>query len=344
MVRRELDATNSPGMAAAIVKGDDLKWVGAFGVARIDDDVPVTVDTLFMLASVSKVVTSTAAMQLVESGKLVLDSDVNSLVGFSVRNPTFSSRAVTTRMLLTHSAGIYDPDADLEKPGDSAISLERYVRGCILPDGEFASGWADEEPGQLYDYSNTGVALLGYVVEKAAGVPFERFTKTNLFEPLGMTESEWHLKGLDESHIAMPYTGSPGNYTEAGLYGYPDYPAGSLRTSVRQLARFLRMYLNDGELDGVRILKRETITEIERRQIPSIDREMAIMWRYQTIGGTTYLVKDGSDQGVSTLIGYDPKTRAGAIVLTNGSASQSETTGRALDALLARLIDRGSRM
>lgn len=348
LVGSQLDATSSAGMAAAIVKGGELRWANGFGLANIANKTPVTVDTLFQLASVSKTITAAAVMQLVESGALGLDDAVDGLPPFAVKNPRFGSRPVTVRNLLTHTSSILDPNDDLYAPGDTKISLERYLRGTLVPGGEYyaASNWAARAPGAKYEYSNTGVTLLGYLVQLKEGVSFESYTKTHIFDPLGMTETAWRLADLDTSHIAMPYTGKPGRYKEAGLYGSPDFPAGMLRTSVRQLSTFLRMFINGGEIDGVRILRDETIAEMSKVQVPASgeDPDQGLIWFYQDFGGRRVLLHDGSDPGVFALMGFDPRTKVGAIILTNGDAERSDAASDALNNLFGRLLDEGEKL
>jgi CubicO group peptidase (beta-lactamase class C family) len=247
------------------------------------------------------------------------------------------------RELLTHTSSILDPDVDLYRPGDTQISLERYLRGTLVPGGEYyaASNWASWSPGAKYEYSNTGVTLLGYLVELNGGSSFALHCERHIFEPLGMTETAWRLADLDDtSHVAMPYEGRPGRYAEEGLYGYPDFPAGMLRTSVRQLATFLRMFMNGGELDGVRILRPETVAEMMKVQVPANGDapDQGLVWFYEDFGPRRVFLHDGSDPGVFTIMGFDPKAKVGAIVLTNGGAERDGAAEDAVFALFERLL------
>jgi CubicO group peptidase (beta-lactamase class C family) len=129
LVGGKLDATRSPGLAAAVVKEGKLAWANGFGFADVAQEKPVTVDTLFLLASTSKTITAVAIMQLVESGKISLDDPIDDLP-FPVKNrrSAAGNEQVTVRTLLTHTSSIRDPDVDLYRPGDTEISLERYLR------------------------------------------------------------------------------------------------------------------------------------------------------------------------------------------------------------------------
>ncbi len=170
---------------------------------------------------------------------------------------------------------------------------------------------------------------------------FEAYCKTHIFQPLGMTETAWRLADLDRSHIAMPYEGRPGRYKEARLYGYPDFPAGTLRTSVEQLSKFLRMFMNGGELDGVRILEPETVADMIRVHVPAGGDapDQGFVWFYQDFGSRRVILHDGQDPGAWTIMGFDPATKTGAIVLTNGDAEGSDASDAAVYALFGRLLD-----
>ena len=262
-----------PGLAALIIKNGQVVWSANYGLAQVDPAVPVTDDTLFMLASISKTVTSVAILQLWEDGWFELDDDINDYLPFPVINPHFPDVPITFRMLLTHTSSIQDNNGMLYGSriycdGDSPISLREFVEGRLVPGGEYyASSYTVAPPGAVFEYSSYGFALLGYLVESISGIPFDEYTRLNIFEPLGMSSTGWHLADLGSASIAMPYrcndNSSDGKSAfvchALGQYGFPDYPDGSLRTSARQLARFLGAIMNGGELDGVRILEASTV-------------------------------------------------------------------------------------
>ena len=260
-----------PGLAALLIKGGAVVWSGNYGLAQVEPAVPVTDDTLFMLASVSKTVTTVAILQLWEQGCFGLDDDVNDYLPFPVRNPHFPDVPITFRMLLTHTSSLAEHTGVFTRlycDGDSPISLREFVEGRLVPGGQYyASSYGTDPPGTAFRYSNVGFALLGYLAENISGIPFDIYTRQHIFEPLGMDSTGWHLADLGSAPIAMPYrcneNSSDGKSAFVahpfGQYGYPDYPDGSLRTSARQLARFLGAIINGGELDGARILKPSTV-------------------------------------------------------------------------------------
>ena len=251
-----------PGLAAAVVKHGKVAWTGAYGWAIREQKIPVTNDTLFQVASASKPVTACAVMQLVEQGHLSLVADVNEALPFPVRNPKHPKVPITLKHLLAHTSGIRDNWNLLEdtwvKNGDFPKPLGESLAAYLQPEGEYYSAkksyysWA---PGEKSQYSNVGVSLAAYLAEAKAKTPFETLCQKGIFEPLGMQGSSFRLKGMDQAKIAMPYgfRKKTGAFKPLGHHGYLDFPSGTLRVTAPHLARFLLSFIEDGQLDGVRV-------------------------------------------------------------------------------------------
>jgi CubicO group peptidase (beta-lactamase class C family) len=336
-----------PGLAAVAVKGDQIVLARGWGEADIASHRPVTPDTLFMLASISKTVTAVGLLQLFEQGRFALDDDVNGPLGYSVRNPAFPNQKLTYRMLLSHTSSIEDGMHSFDYyvyDQDSPIALDTWLHGYLVSGGTYydASNWnATAAPGTHYSYSNAGFALAGDMVEKLAGMNLQEWCKAHIFLPLGMNESSFFLRDLDRSHIAMPYTtDAAGQFQAAGYYAYPDYPDGALRTSANQLARFLMAIAAHGELQGTRILMSATVDEMLRIQPSS---EEGLSWEFVSIGGRPVVGHSGADDGVSTDMYFDPQTRAGIVVLTNGSVFFYADRMQALAEIDSLLLERAEK-
>ena len=176
-----------PGLAALTLKEGKIFWAGYYGWANIETKTPVTQDTLFQLASISKTVTACMIMQQVEQGKLKLDVDINTLLPFKVRNPRHVDTPITLRQLLTHTSGIRDNWSVLEntwvKNGDFKKPLAESLPAYLVEGGEFFSakksfyGWA---PGTKDQYCNVAVALAAYVAEAKLKTPFEALCQQGL--------------------------------------------------------------------------------------------------------------------------------------------------------------------
>lgn len=328
----KMETAHLPGLAAAIIKNNQLLWSKGYGWAHIANAVPVTADTIFMLASTSKTVTGVAVMQLVEDGLIDLDADVNDYLPFDVRTPQFPNTPITTRMLLTHTAAIednWDVMLDLYVQGDSPIPLGTFLSEYYVPGGKYYHGLKNfypYEPGTEYNYSNAAVALAGYLVEVVSGNSFELQTQQQIFDPLGMDETAWRLAGLNINNIAMPYNHiGGGNYQPYGHYGYPDIPDGALRTSVNQLARFLIAFINNGTYNGVSILTPPSVMEMRTEQIPAIQPGQGLIWYQEERNDDILLGHNGGDDGVATQMFFRLSDGVGTIMLANGSAqSQNE--------------------
>lgn len=190
----------------------------------------------------------------------------------------------------------------------------------------------------MNEYSNVGSGLLGFTVERLAGRDFAELAREKVFLPLGMNESSFRLAALDESHVAMPYESEEGRFEPVGHTGFPTYPDGLLRTSVPQLARFLAMVMNGGELDGRRVLKAETVAEMTRVQIPELDAAQGLVWFHEEIGGRRVIGHDGEDDGTTSFMYFDPEAKVGVLLVANGIWDEDA----ALD-LMDRLFEEGAR-
>ena len=332
------------GLAVTIVKDQEILWNGAFGWVDVAAKRPVTSDTLFQLASVSKTVTVCAILQQVEQGLLDLDTDINDVLPFKVRHPEHPKIPITLRRLLTHTAAIRDNWNLLEgtwvKDGDFPVSLGESLKRYLVPDGEWYKArrnfqrWA---PGKRNEYSNVGVALAAHVAEVAAKKPFEELCHQGIFKPLGMKRSSYRLKPLDRAEIAIPHEWKKGKQQPLGHHGYLDFPAGTLRTSAPQLARFLLCVMGSGEYQGKRILEAKTVREMLRVQYPELEETQGLVWfrESQEDEEGTLIGHDGSDPGVLTMMYYDPDKKVGFILLMNG-----EPRGRGIDDEIMEIMNR----
>jgi CubicO group peptidase (beta-lactamase class C family) len=329
-----------PGAAVAVTRGGKLKWAKGYGLANIEQNQPVTTDTLFMLASVSKPFVGVALLQLAEDPQrgFGLDADISTKLPFRVRHPRFPDTPITARMLAAHTSGLLDVNFGDYSRGDSPTSLREWLQAYVKDE----RNWSSWRPGTSFAYSNNGAALAGLVVESVAGMDLQTYSKKHIFDPLGMTETSWFLRDLDPSRIATPYVGVTNAFRPQAHYGYPEYPSGQLRTSVRQLAGFLNMIALRGELDGKRVLSTASADEMRRPQFPSIEPTQGFFVFYQEAYGKTRLLgHGGADMGVSTEMYFDPETTAGFVLLTNGNVRMTYDAGpnAAMDAMCDKLIE-----
>ncbi len=331
-IQRKMNNGHYVGMAIGLIEDGQLTWEGYYGYADLENEIPVTNETLFMVASVSKPVTSTAVMRLVDEGLLDLDEDLDTFFPFSIRNPNHPSMPITARMLLTHTSSIIDNwdvlDSTYTLPagGDSPWSLGDFLNETFSPNGQFyfpEINFLEHAPGETNYYSNTGFGLLGYLVEVIKGIPFNVYCKDNIFTPLNMDATGWFISEINESLLTYNYEYSKGDYIKYNHYGFPTYPDGSLKTNILDYSMFIQMYMNRGILGTERILNETTVDEVLTVQYPEIDEGQALGWYYTERSANIkpfYPSHSGGDVGISTLALFDPDSKCGFILFSNFGA------------------------
>ncbi len=307
-------SAGTPGAAAALVRDGELVWVGAWGTANLELGTPVTAETPFLQASVSKTVTGTALLQLIEDGTLSLDEPVAPLLPFVLDNPHVEGEDIRLRHLVTHTSGIldnWDVLVPLYVEGDSPLALEDFLAGYLVEGGDWYDAQANylpEQPGLVYEYGNVATALAGYLPE-ATGAPLDEHCEARIFEPLGMEHSGWHLADFDPDSLAMPYWKRAGGneFEPYGHYGYPDWPDGQLRASAHDMGAFAAAWLND------ELITAETRGTAWSPLVEDVDAAQGFFWYRDG----PYWAHTGGDSGVATAIYLDPEARDAAVVMIN---------------------------
>jgi CubicO group peptidase (beta-lactamase class C family) len=322
LIEQKMADAHIPGLAAAVVMDGEVIWSEGYGYAHIAQQREVTPDTPFMLASTSKTVTAVALMQRVEDGAVGLEDDINDHLPFVVDNPRVEGETLLVRHIATHTSGIRDNwnNMPYNYGGDSQIALGDFVEGYLVPGGQWyheTQNFNAWQPGTQYDYGNVATALAGFLVESAGGTPFDDQCDAGIFQPLGMTNTGWHLADFELNDVAMPYEWFDGSFVAYGHYGYPDYPDGQLRASAADMGRFLAAISAGGELGGERILEQATVEQMLSPQVPDVDPTQFIYWYGTTLAGRNVVGHNGGDDGVATDLYFAPDTGIGVILLMN---------------------------
>lgn len=325
IIKAEKELQNIRAVSYCVIKGNEILWSEAMGDAS--DTKLASNQTRFFIASITKSVTAVAVMQLVEKNLLDLDADINNYLPFQVKNPKYSSAAITTRMLLNHSSSISDAfysTFDLfcwNK--DCPTPLEVFLNDFFNPNGQFYSPktFYTYSPGKQGNYSNLGYALLGYIVERVSNQPFDKYCKDHIFLPLGMTQAEIRLKNVPFSELAVPFSATI--TPKEPYYTLPDYPAGGVITTPNELSIFLRMLINKGTFNNVQILKPQTITLMQQKTIPlsrgGLNFHLGLGMYYYNFKGKELYGHGGGDQGITTNMAYDIDNGVGVIIFTNST-------------------------
>lgn len=333
-MREGLARTETPAMSVAVVRGDKTIFARGYGWANIEDGQQAGADTAFHIASVSKLVTATAVMMLLEQGGFGLDDKVAPYLDFPLLHPKFPDVPITFRHLLTHTSGIsdavYEKTAAFAVQGDPRLPLRDFVKGYLSRGG----AWYDADlsfsarPGTEWRYSNVGYALLGYVLGRMNPDTLDVFTRENLFEPLDMDDTAWKLAGLPRGTVvAQPY-----KHKEPGLQvlpptGYPDWPAGLLRSSAHDFARFLAIFSNGGLVGKRRYLQESTLQAMFAPQagtVPGADpsTHQALGWLLRDLDGVQLATHSGGDPGAASVVCVDRARKTAVLAFANISADK----------------------
>jgi len=329
-VEAEMTKTGVPGMAAAVVVGGETVFAKGYGSANAVTHDRVKTDTIFHLASVSKLVTGTTLMMLQERKRFQLDDPIARFADFSVVHPKFPKERITFRHLLTHTSGISDGNyaSSFTEPGDPKLSLRDFLTGYLSPGGRWYTSdgsFLDAAPGSRWSYSNVGMALAGYLVGRIGAISLDAFSRDEIFGPLGMNDTAWFLRDLKRPrNLAAPHVPSRDGLCVIDPIGYPDWPAGLLRSSVTDLAQFLGVFANQTiqgfRASRIKVLPTTLAEMLERQPMPD-SRYQALVWAGHLSGHKLRLGHAGGDPGAATSVALDPDRRKGVIVLMNVSPS-----------------------
>ncbi|WP_343413144.1 serine hydrolase [Candidatus Amarolinea dominans] len=314
-----------PGAAVGIVKDGELVYASGFGVGKLGSDAPVTPDSVFQMSSVAKTPTAMAIMQLVADGKIDLDAPVTKyLPYFTLTDPDVGE--VTIRRLLSHTAGMPDPIDWLAEYQDKNLrndkaALDDYVRSLSDKSLTF-------RPGKDWSYSNTGFDILGDVVAQVSGQAFEDYLQANVLTPLGMENSSYLLSDLDPVRLVAPHMPDKnGNAKTIDFYPYTraHAPSGAFYSSANDMARFAIANMNQGTLDGTRVLPASAYDKMWAPQATSSWAESfgpqvtsyGLGWWVGEFKGHRIIGNYGADFGSQSHLGLFPDEGLAVIALVN---------------------------
>jgi CubicO group peptidase (beta-lactamase class C family) len=305
-------AKRIPGAVAMLVRDGKVEYHKAFGVREIGVTTPMRTDDIFRIASQTKAITSLAVMMLWEEGRFGLDDPIarylpafarqTVLTKFNQADSTYETkptqRRITIRNLLTHTSGI--DYADIGSPPFRAIYAKAGIR-AIGGEGDVLGPKMDalgalplaHEPGERFTYS-LSVDVLGRLVEVVSGMPLDQFFRTRIFEPLRMRDTWFELPADRRSRLVTLHQDSAGTlrpFHASTLGVHSDFPAktvtyfaggAGLSSTTADYARFLQLFLNGGELDGVRLLGRKTVELMLTNQLSGIQGAFGLGFGLET--------------------------------------------------------------
>ena len=299
MLNAAIDNNEVPGAVALVARNGKIVYHKTFGMADNGSGRELKRDDIFRIASQTKAITSTAVMMLWEEGKFSLDDPISKYIPefsnpqvldqFNEKDSSYTAvparREITIRHLLTHTSGIgygaIDEDDRFKKIYQKAGVTDLYTTQPVTIEEsvrKLAGLPLHHHPGEQYVYSE-GLDVLGYFIELISGVPLDQFFRTRILDPLGMDDTWFYLPESKYERLVPVQTLREGKWIKfpAPYFYDPDYPIKGAKTffsggaglcsTASDYATFLQMYLNNGELNGIRILSRTTVRMIMHNQI-----------------------------------------------------------------------------
>ncbi|MGH8838146.1 MAG: serine hydrolase domain-containing protein [Jiangellaceae bacterium] len=343
MVDEILNRRPVVGLAVGVVRNGSLEFFHGHGLADIGSNTPVTEDTVFRIASITKTFTAIAVMQLWEQGLVGLDAAANDyLRAYRLIPATAGWRPATVRHLLTHTAGIREvlhlsgllrmrDLGETVKLGRPVPSLAEYYRGGLR---------VDAEPGTRFMYTDHGFATLGQIVEDVSGQPLDRYFREHIFEPLGMADSDLVRSERVKPRLATGYELRSGGATAVTDYELVTVGGGAVYSTPRDMAGYLAALLGGGAGEHGSVLKPATMAMMFEPQYQPDPRipGFGLGFFRTNLGGHLAVEHDGILPGFDSQIFLAPDDGVGVMAFANGARGGMHWLAPEVAGLLTRLL------
>ncbi|MGW0174927.1 serine hydrolase domain-containing protein [Rhodococcus sp. NPDC003322] len=342
-VRGILGRQPAVGFALGIVRDGSTEFLHTSGLADIAAHAPITEDTVFRIASITKTFTAIAILQLQEQGLVDLDAPADEYLRAYRLVPSKSGwRPATLRHLLTHTAGIGElaPRSGLLRrdfgesiaPGRPVPTLAEHYRGGVR---------LDAEPGTVFRYGDHGPATLGQIVEDVTGIPLHRYLREHVFAPLGMTDTTLLRSEVDPARLATGYTLGPDGARVVPFREWVTAGAANALSTPRDMGRYLAALLGGGSNEHGCVLQSATLASMfapQYRPHPRIPG-MGLAFFRKNPGGHAVIEHQGLLPGFDSQIVVAPEDGVAIMAFTNGTRQGGMWLPVEVGGLLGRLID-----
>ena len=317
-VEGALKTWNVPGVAVAIVKDGEVVLAKGYGLRDVARNLPVTPETLFAIGSSTKAFTVMSLAVLVDDGKLDWDVPVHEYLPRFALQDECASAGMTPRDLVTHRSGL--PRHDLVWYNAPLTRAELFERLRYLePNAAFRSKW---------QYQNLMFLTAGYLAGEVAGQSWEDLVRARIFEPIGMKSSNFSvLESQKTADYAKPYTEKEKKATEIPFRNIDVVgPAGSINSNLNDMARWVRLQLSDGSVEGRRVVAAANLEEMHEPQMVMREQERdpeiilrsyAMGWFVESYRGHKRVHHGGNIDGFSAMVTFLPAERIGVVALAN---------------------------
>ena len=352
------------GANLVFVKDDKVIEKCHYGYRDLAKKEETSDKTIYRIASISKTIGAIGLMQLYEKGLFDLDGDISDILGFEVRNPKYPDDIITPKMIMTQTSSIVDGYDDEDPKNNDIIKGYNGVNGSNLevslkdlltnPNSQYYTDktFSDYRPGERFIYSNFGCGIMACMIEKLSGEYFTDYMINHVFKPLGIDGSFVSTDIRRKENIASTYLPSDDGYvisrSREGFLSssYKKWPlgdnfrgpAGGLFIDMDDLSRLMRMFINGGEVDGVRLLKKETVDLMYQIHWIGVGGDSYRSKGLQMKVMETFLDQDvifrghtGGAYGVRSYMFFNQKYNLGAIFITNGGYYKKDNEHNLLD-------------
>jgi len=301
------NSVDSPGAAVAIIKDGMVVYRKGFGSAQLEYNIPITPSTVFHVASVSKQFTAMAITMLEAAGKLSADDDIRK---YAPELADFG-KTITIRHLLHHMSGLRDQWDLLVLSG---WRMDDIITQADIMDRLKRQRELNFAPGERYLYCNSGFTLLAEIVARVSGQPFAQWTRENIFKPLGMTSTHFHLDHQEiVKNRAYSYQGDPAKGFAQSVLNYANVGATSLFTTVEDMANWIRNF-EDKRVGGAAVMDRMLTKGVLANGSEIPYARGIVINEYK---GLKFIGHDGGDAGFRSNMMYFPGERFGVAVFSN---------------------------
>ncbi|MBC7812293.1 MAG: beta-lactamase family protein [Burkholderiales bacterium] len=302
------------GAAIAVIHDGEVAWTQGYGVANLDSAEPVTPDTVFHVASISKAFTAWAILGLVESGDIELDAPVDQyLTRWNLPDSSYNPDDVTIRRILSHTAGLSVDGYEGYEPDEELPTLEQVLLG----EGKSARVTVLVTPGVMFRYSGGGYEVLQLLIEEVTGEDYSDYMQETVFAPLGIENSSYELTPEIETNLATGYAGPA---VPKPIIRYTEQAAGGLYMTAADLASFVAANVESSETEmGAGIISPESVT-LAHTDAEATNGEYGFgLFLYPLEDGRSVVWHDGISAAWRTLFAFEPESGEGIVILTNSS-------------------------
>jgi CubicO group peptidase (beta-lactamase class C family) len=338
-----LDRWPCAGLAVAVITDESLAWFHGHGLADVVAKTPITKDTVFRIASLTKTFTAVAVMQLWEQGLVDLDAPANDyLRTFRLVSAKPNLSPATVRHLLTHTAGVgyWRRLLDLLQPGVGSGDRARRSGAQSLADYYRRGLPVEVEPGTKWAYSNHGFAALGQIVEAVSGQPLDRYLRDRIFDPLGMEHTDLLRSERVRPHLATGYVLRAGGLKQVSDREVPTVGGGGMYSTTADIARYVAALLRIADNEPGLVLKPETLRAMFRPHFQPDPRVpgMGLAFELGEEGGQPTAGKTGVLSGFHSAMALAPEEGIGVIVFSNTGGLDGRGAPVPLATMLLRLL------